>query len=313
MKSTEAIPGLYPSAFRTEARVLVGLVTVLLLVFALAPTVGAVDTDFEIIVPVDTHVKAPEDSETILSTTLTPEALIGETCTVTARSENQSSVHPDNDLVVDAGTRVVLPDVEAEPGGVVTATETLVLSDEIVISLIMGPDEVFSAGIDVRFDCPPEETTTTSEATTTTISEETTTTDEVSDTTTTTSEATTTTSGVPDTDATTTSVRDEVLETVVLPYTGLEENRLGLFALTLVASGLLVIVGGRTIAGSPVSVVFPWRRRCAECDQEALYRTPHGILCHTHMRQALYEDTELWMPVRLDQQRSGRDDRGRAN
>lgn len=192
------------------------------MVFSLMTTVAAQEDGR----PPPTVVRAPEGSETVRSRTQTPGELIGETCEVSARSENQSSVHPDNDLVVESGSQIVLPDVEAEPGGVVTATGTLVLSEQVVISLIMRPDKVFSAGIEARFQCPPAAVTTTTEATTTTAA-----------TTTTTAAATTITTGatttifaptttMPPTTSLappTTSIPDEVLRTTItqgLQFTG---------------------------------------------------------------------------------------------
>ena len=122
--------------------------------------------------------------------------------------------HPGNDLIVESQTRIVLIDVEAEPGGTVTATDVMVLGDQVLISLVMGPDEAFSAGIDVLFDCPPEPTTTTSptmsttttvaKSTTTTLGESTTTIDAVS---TTTSSGSTSTTTVPK--VTTTTIEAE--------------------------------------------------------------------------------------------------------
>jgi hypothetical protein len=234
------------------------IVTASLAVFAIAPTAVAVH-GFEITISVDTVVRAEEGSVTVLAREIVPEHFLGQICTVTARSENQSSVHPGNDLVVESGgSQVLLPDVEAEPGGTVTAQEDLVLGDEITVMLIMGPDERFSAGIDVHVECRPNDTTTTTtvpeETTTTSVPE--TTTSTVEGTTTSTVEGTTTTTVEDEvkgtevttttTPATTTStVADEVLGTEVLPFTGIDGELLGLFAISLLAAGALVLVGKR--------------------------------------------------------------------
>ncbi len=78
----------------------------------------------------------------------------GLVCEVTATAQNQGSVHPDNDLVVaSGGGSVVVPDVEREAGGVFSASGTLTLGSTVTVTLEMGPDEVFSAGIDVSLDC----------------------------------------------------------------------------------------------------------------------------------------------------------------
>lgn len=290
-------------AVRYFAAALTGLLAVL----SLATTVAAQEGDFQIVVPIGTVVRAPEGSETVLSTTSTPEELVGETCEVTARSQNQSSVHPDNDLVVVSnGSQITLHDVEALPGGVVTATDTLVLGEEIVITLIMGPDEVFSAGIEVRFQCPPPSTTTTEPTTTT----ESTTTSTLASTTTTAVSATTlvptteasTTTLAPTTSevSTSTTIPDEVLMTTILPFTGSAGGELGLFALALGAAGALLVVAARSREAATFTLFFSWDPGCARCDRDAVFRTPHGKLCFRHTRLALYEDSKLWLPIRLD-------------
>ena len=292
----------------TAIRRIAAAVTGLLTVFSLMTTVAAQEDDFEIIVPISTVVRAPEGSETVLSTTPTPEDLIGESCEVSARSENQSSVHPDNDLVVaSGGSQIVVHDVEAQPGGVVTATDTLVLGEEIVISLIMGRDEVFSAGIEVGFQCPPVAVTTTTEATTTTAPTTTTTaaatTITTGDTTTTVAPTTTmppTTSLAP----TTTTIPDEVLRTTItqaLPFTGPQQEGLGLFGVAVGAIGVLLLVAARAREPVTLSLSFTWDPHCARCDRTAIFLTPHGRLCFGHTKRALDEDPRLWVPMRLDQ------------
>lgn len=233
------------------ARLVVGLITTLLLVSMVANTARADHADIEISIPIDTVVRAEGGSITQLATVEVREGFVGHSCEVTAHAENQESVHDDNDLLVQSGTSsVTLADVESEPNRVTEAQQDLLLADVITVSLVMGPDKVFSAGIDVVVECFSEETTTTTMATTTTA--------EVSDTevtsteaTTTTVEATTTTAEVSDTEvpttegATTSSIEDEVMGTEVLPFTGPESSQIGLLAIALVASGLLLVVGTR--------------------------------------------------------------------
>jgi len=269
------------------------------LILTAAVSVAAGEGAFEIVVSIETVVRAPEDSETVLRADPVPSGLIGETCSVIAQSLNQSSVHPGNDLIVESQTRIVLIDVEAEPGGTVTATDVMVLGDQVIISLIMGPDELFSAGIDVLFDCPPEPTTTTSptSSTTTTVATSTTTTLEVSVTTidavsTTTSPGSTSTTTVPHVTTTT-------IEAEELPRTGSDDGRLALMAVAITTSGVLLLVGERTAAFSGVGSLAFYRRRCNNCHRDAEFMTPHGRLCTTHTRMALNGDEELWMPSKL--------------
>lgn len=78
----------------------------------------------------------------------------GLTCTVSAQAENQSSVHPGNDLTVESGgDSVVLEDVEGVAGGSTSASGTLVLGNTVTVTLNMGPDNSFSAGMNVSLDC----------------------------------------------------------------------------------------------------------------------------------------------------------------
>lgn len=227
-------------------RIPVAIGAVLLMVTALATSAAASHAYLEISIPIDTFVDADEDSTTPLASADVPDGFAGHMCEVAAHAENQSSVHPGNDLVVESGTsQVVLSDVESEPGRIVEATELLELGEVVTVSLVMGPDEIFSAGIEVTVECHEEEPTTTTTTTTTTA--------EVSPTVVTTSTLpeTTTTAAVIDTQVSTTqaptspSVADEVLETEVLPFTGIEGRELGLLGLALLACGALLVVGAR--------------------------------------------------------------------
>jgi hypothetical protein len=110
---------------------------------------------FEVVIPIDTVVRAPEGSITQLTAPVdVPAENQGETCKVTSVATNQGSVHPNNDIIVESGsTSVVVPDVEAVPGGTVAGDGILTLGSSIDVSLRMGADEVFSAGFDVIIDC----------------------------------------------------------------------------------------------------------------------------------------------------------------
>ena len=190
------------SRVESRKRFSLGVAVFVLLVSTMAVSAEAQADGVDIEIPIATVVRGPRGSVTVLSTTSTPAHLIGATCSVFVRTENQSSVHPGNDLLVESETSIILEDVEASPGEVVTSSTTMVLSDTIVVSLIMGPDAFFSAGFDVSVDCLPVDTTSS----TTTTSEDTASTDETTTTEATTStEATTTTVEVSDSEQTTTS------------------------------------------------------------------------------------------------------------
>ncbi len=121
-------------------------------------------------ISIDTVVYADEGSVTRLDQATTPSELVGLTCPVVAAAENQSSVHPGNDLIVASdGDSMVLADVERAPGAVTPGDGTLTLGETITVSLRMGRDGVFSGGMTVTLgDCAPPTTTTTSSSTTTT-------------------------------------------------------------------------------------------------------------------------------------------------
>jgi hypothetical protein len=184
--------------------VVVGLAAVAVFVSILAMAASAAP-GFEVTIPVDTVVRAPEGSITDFEPVVqVPEENQGQECSVVAHAQNQGSVHPDNDLLVTSGSsQVVIPDVEAEPGGSVEGQGTLVLGTTIVVSLRMGPDEVFSAGFDVVIDCLPDETTTTT-----------------TDVTTTTTEATATTTTTIAVATTSTTIPDEVMALVFVTVDG---------------------------------------------------------------------------------------------
>lgn len=248
-----------------------GFILALILAFSLSG-IAIADTDLEINIPIDTVVRNVEAGTVVLLTdppVEVPSELVGQECTVVAQSKNQSSVHPGNDLLVETGdSQVLIADVEAKPGATVNAIGTVVLSSEITVSLVMGPDEVFSAGVDVLVDCAPGATTTTAAPTTTaevsdtsvtTVEDSSTTTMEPTTTTQPSGNETTTTEDISggevtttisdqDVDLTTTSsIEDEVLGTEVLPFTGPVSDRLGQIALVLVALGALFLAA----AGSP--------------------------------------------------------------
>lgn len=222
------------------------LVTMLLTIAPARFAAAAAVDEFNISIPIDTVVQAPEGSITVLATEPVGEQFAGQACTVAARTENQQSVHPGNDLIVESGSSLVrLENVESGAGTVVIAEGEFELGSEIVVSLIMGPDEVFSAGFLVHVQCVPTETTTTTEATTTTTNGQTSTTDV-------TAPPAETTSTVKDDSVlgiTTTTVGDEVKDSEVLPLTGYHSGALLLLAGGVVALGGILVVGLRRKEG----------------------------------------------------------------
>lgn len=83
-------------------------------------------------------------------------ALVGATCNVVGASENNSSVHPGNDLIIATGdTTTTVPGVEDAPGLVINGSGSVVLGASVDISLRFGPDGVTSGGTTLTFDCAP--------------------------------------------------------------------------------------------------------------------------------------------------------------
>jgi hypothetical protein len=212
------------------------------MVFAFSQFAYAQTTGFSVVIPLDTVVRSPWDSNILLATEPVPDQFAGQTCGVSGISHNQDSVHPDNDLFIRSGTsEVVLQNVEDNPGGFVEGAGTLVLDSEVTVTLHMGPEGVFSAGLDVVIDCT-QVTPTTIETTTTS----------------TTLLTTTTSTSVPGVE-TTTTVADEVLGTVVtsstlgdevgdldeLPFTGPHDGAWLFIGGSLLALGGILVVGAR--------------------------------------------------------------------
>jgi len=129
--------------------------------FAVIGTSAAFAAEFDI--PIDTVVRAPEGSTTVLADVETPPELIGSSCVSIAVAANQESVHPNNDIIIETGdVKVTIPDVEREPGATTPATGEVTLGERVKVSLIMGPDEVFSGGIVIVIgaNCTPPTPTT---------------------------------------------------------------------------------------------------------------------------------------------------------
>lgn len=164
----------------STARLMVSLVALIGVALAFAiPGAGAQDAG-RVEIPLGTVVYSAPGVATVLGAATVPAELVGTSCGVSTRAENNDSVHPGNDVVVSSGTdSVTLVDVEGSSGKVTTASSPLTLGTEVTITLIMGSDGVFSGGAAafVVVDCtPPTTTTTTTTSSTSTTTSSTTTT-----------------------------------------------------------------------------------------------------------------------------------------
>ena len=103
-----------------------------------------------------------------------PDEFIGQVCDVTIIGANNDSVHPGSNIILRGGTtEVVIPDVEAVAGEVISGTgRVTVVATEIDVFVQLGPDGVFSgAATEITAVCelPPPATTTSTPSTTTPI------------------------------------------------------------------------------------------------------------------------------------------------
>ena len=120
------------------------------MVLQLAPAAAASFT-----IDLDRVVRADPGSSITLESSATPAGLVGQTCVVDWEADNNSSVHPGNDLQVVSANQVTVAGVEDTPGATVLGDTGLVLAGQVTVSLTMGPDGVFSADGSVSFDCAP--------------------------------------------------------------------------------------------------------------------------------------------------------------
>ncbi|MCP5028704.1 MAG: hypothetical protein GY929_20715 [Actinomycetia bacterium] len=127
----------------------------------------------DISVPLDTIIQADAGEVVqLVSVPVDPE-LVGATCSWDFHATNQESVHPGNDLILSTGgTDTVVAGVEDAPDQVLDAAGSVQLGETVTVSLRMGADQVFSAGLSVEVVCEghvgPSNASTTVPASTTT-------------------------------------------------------------------------------------------------------------------------------------------------
>ena len=85
--------------------------------------------------------------------TVAPE-LVGATCTGRAETQNQESVHPNNDMIITTGTtQAEIPDFESAAFKVTPLAGTVVLGPTVRFEVRLGPTFVSSGGVIVTLDC----------------------------------------------------------------------------------------------------------------------------------------------------------------
>lgn len=136
------------------SRVKLAVFAVIFGLLALAAPAGAQDN--VITIAVEGVLTGSEDEVVpVVSETVDP-SLVGATCEVEGQTENNSSVHPGNDLILTTGdSTATIENTEEFPGEIAPGSGTIVLGETIDISVRFGPDGVTSGGVIVTFDCAP--------------------------------------------------------------------------------------------------------------------------------------------------------------
>jgi hypothetical protein len=81
-------------------------------------------------------------------------SFIGQQCHLSVLSQNQSSIHEGNDLIVTTGdVETVIADVEAEAHGALDLSSDIILGPTLSVDLRMGPDWLSSVGFSLSLDC----------------------------------------------------------------------------------------------------------------------------------------------------------------
>ncbi|MGZ8754958.1 MAG: hypothetical protein ACXW15_07180 [Acidimicrobiia bacterium] len=257
----------------------------LVLVAMLIGVVPVLAATVDITIPIETIVRGAAGSRHVLAVVDVPAESRGETCQVTAVSHNQSSAHPNSNLSVSSQTVVEILDVENQAGQTLYAGGLLTLGDQVTVTLTLGADRVFSAGLNVEIDCPPFNSTTTTTAPVSSSSS-------VADSSTSTSggagDTTATSGGVGDTTETSGGGGDTVVSSVspteaavevtvlgvsitaadasvagsseTLPFTGIADGLMGGVAFAFVALGGLVVLSVRRRETEPV-IAREWQPR----------------------------------------------------
>jgi hypothetical protein len=110
-------------------------------------------------IPIDTVVRDAPGSSHVLATMPVDPADQGQSCEVDVIAENNESVHFGNDLVITSNSSSVTAlDVENGADLVTEAAGTLVLGNQVTVTLVLGTveeggDGIFSGGVTVSIDC----------------------------------------------------------------------------------------------------------------------------------------------------------------
>ncbi|MFT7601021.1 MAG: hypothetical protein ACI8TP_003971 [Acidimicrobiales bacterium] len=136
---------------------LLGGVTVLLL--GISAPGAAVEL---VTIPIDGIVTGNEGESVLVAAVDVPSTFVGLTCQITGETDNQESVHINNDLlIVTGGQTIVIPNFEDEGFVVHNGSSIEAISETIEVFVRFGPDGVSSGGFKVDVNCDIEQPPTT--------------------------------------------------------------------------------------------------------------------------------------------------------
>ena len=105
-------------------------------------------------IPIDGVIYGNEGDVIEFASGAVPEEHVGRACFGAAATDNNGSVHPNNDLIITTGaTTVIIRDVEDVPGKGHTISGAVVLGETIEVSVKLGADGVSSGGFVLSFEC----------------------------------------------------------------------------------------------------------------------------------------------------------------
>jgi hypothetical protein len=130
---------------------ILGVGVLALTLFSFASPAGAID---DIVVPIETVVRGAEGDVVQVSSVPVPEELVGDTCSARLVDANNSSTHPNNDLIFTSGSwTATVEDVESEADSSTEIEGSITLGETIVVEVRLGADGVFSGGLTLNLDC----------------------------------------------------------------------------------------------------------------------------------------------------------------
>ena len=134
--------------------------------FVMSASAGAQNADFTIAIE-GVAFGSPGEVAVVAQQMVDP-TLVGAACQVTLTTENNSSIHPGNTLIVSSGPNSgEIPGVEDASGQTLQLAGGVVLAEDVTVSLRFGQDGITSAGATLSFACAQPAPTTTAAPVTT--------------------------------------------------------------------------------------------------------------------------------------------------